>query len=76
MVEIRITAPAPDHAQIGAVGANDHHTEAHDPEDHTGQGATAAELEILTDGSEGGGLHIHAAEIATHAALATPQLQK
>ncbi len=75
MAEIRITAPAPDHSQIAGVGANDHHTEAHDPEDHTGQGATAPELEVLTDGSEGGGLHVHTAALdaalAVHAAIAT-----
>lgn len=78
---MRITAPAPDHAQLGGVGVTDHHdhaatgipahgnlsgvtsdqhhTTAHTPESHTGQGATAAELETLTDASAGVTLHTH-----------------
>ena len=36
------------------------HAEAHAPESHTGQGATAAELETLTDTSDADALHAHA----------------
>ena len=45
--------------------ADAHHTEAHAPESHTGQGATAAELEELTDASETT-LHSHAGGGGTH----------
>ena len=37
----------------------DGHSEAHAPESHTGQGATAAELETLTDASDADSLHTH-----------------
>ena len=36
-----------------------HHIQAHTPESHTGQGATAAELETLTDASDANALHEH-----------------
>ncbi len=36
-----------------------HHAESHAPESHTGQGATAAELETLTDASDADSLHTH-----------------
>ena len=49
------------HGQLGGTGVNDHHNEAHAPESHTGQGATGAELETLTDGSSADALHIHPA---------------
>lgn len=35
------------------------HPQTHVPESHTGQGATAAELETLTDGSDSDALHDH-----------------
>ena len=48
------------HTQVTGQTANDHHDEAHAPEDHSGQGATATELETLTDGSDADSLHNHA----------------
>lgn len=47
------------HAELSGVGTDDHHAQAHTPESHTGQGATAAELETLTDGSDADSLHVH-----------------
>ena len=55
-----ITLGLPNHDTIPGVSVDDHHAEAHDPEDHTGQGATAAELEVLTDTSDADALHAHA----------------
>lgn len=44
------------------------HPEAHAPESHTGQGATAAELENLTDASNADSLHKHAHSAVTGSA--------
>ena len=46
-----------EHTAIGA-GAP-HHAEAHSVASHNDTTATGAELEILTDGSTAGGLHVH-----------------
>ncbi|KKM18048.1 hypothetical protein LCGC14_1669620, partial [marine sediment metagenome] len=43
----------------GTHSGSAHHTETHVPESHTGQGATAAELETLTDTSNADSLHKH-----------------
>ncbi|KKN62502.1 hypothetical protein LCGC14_0511180 [marine sediment metagenome] len=42
------------------------HAQAHAPESHTGQGATAAELETLTDTSDADALHDHGNHGVTH----------
>jgi hypothetical protein len=50
------------------IAARDH-AEAHAPESHTGQGATAAELETLTDTSDADALHAHTNHGVTHNAV-------
>lgn len=49
------------HANLSDAPADAHHATAHTPESHTNQGATAAELETLTDGSSADSLHAHPA---------------
>lgn len=83
MAEIRITAPAPDHDQIGAVGDNDHHALLHAIDSalvHSGvitdtqHGARTVALAHLHSALDGIGATDHQdapALIATHAALPT-----
>ncbi|KKM25089.1 hypothetical protein LCGC14_1598470, partial [marine sediment metagenome] len=47
----------------GTHSGSAHHAEAHAPESHTGQGATAAELETLTDTSDADALHNHPSDL-------------
>lgn len=56
---MKITSPSAAHDALGGVSVNDHHNQAHTPESHTSQGATATELETLTDGSGADALHNH-----------------
>jgi len=51
-----------DHDDLANVGTDDHHTEAHAPESHTGTDITAAELETLSDTSDADALHTHSAD--------------
>ncbi len=48
------------HADILSPGTDDHHPQAHTAASHSDQGATGAELETLTDGSNADALHDHA----------------
>ena len=54
------TSVSLDHADLGAVGTDDHHAESHTIASHSDTTATGAELETLTDGSNADGLHTHA----------------
>ena len=45
---------------LTGVSADDHHNESHTAASHSDQGATGAELETLTDGSNADSLHAHA----------------
>jgi len=47
------------HANLG-IGTDDHHPQGHTAASHSDQGATGAELETLTDGSNADALHAHA----------------
>lgn len=58
---VRTLANAHSHDALSGVSTGDHHPQVHAPETHTGQGATAAELETLTDASAGVTLHTHVA---------------
>lgn len=49
------------HDTLSGIGADDHHDEAHTAASHSDQGATGAELETLTDGSDADALHVHPA---------------
>ena len=48
------------HSDLGGVGADDHHAQAHTVASHSDTTATGAELETLTDGSNADVLHAHA----------------
>lgn len=61
--------PTRSHDFLSGVSVDDHHDDAHPPESHTGQGATAAELETLTDGSIADTLHNHALFIPANSAF-------
>ncbi len=50
------------HDAIADVSADDHHAAAHNAASHSDQGATGAELETLTDGSDADALHTHSAD--------------
>ena len=60
------------HSELTGVGADDHHAQAHTPESHTGQGATAAELETLTDASNADSLHGHTRKVSKSIIFASP----
>jgi hypothetical protein len=51
-----LDAPTVDATHSGSA----HHTESHTAASHSDQGATGAELETLTDGSNADALHVHA----------------
>lgn len=57
------------HDELSDVAADDHHAESHTAASHSDQGATGAELETLTDGSDADALHTHDGKASTsHAA--------
>lgn len=47
------------HSNLSDAPTDAHHSGAHTPESHTNQGATAVELETLTDDSDADALHTH-----------------
>ena len=62
---MRIHNPISLHSQLGGVTADSHHDEAHTVVSHSDTTATGAELNTLTDGSEGEALHKHANSVNT-----------
>lgn len=56
---VRTLANAHAHSAMSGQGVDDHHDEAHTALSHSDQGATGAELETLTDGSNADSLHAH-----------------
>ena len=57
------TATYLDHADLGAVTSDQHHTEAHTVASHSDTTATGAELETLTDASNADALHTHSEHV-------------
>lgn len=62
---MKIHNPLSLHSQLGGVTANTHHNESHSVASHSDTTATGAELNTLTDGSEGETLHKHANSVNT-----------
>jgi len=55
------TGAGVDHDDLTNVTTDQHHAQSHTAASHSDQGATGAELETLTDGSNADALHAHAA---------------
>jgi len=49
-----------DHSELGSIGTDDHHNEAHTVASHSDTSATGTELNTLTDDSDADSLHRHA----------------
>jgi len=67
LAEAGISGTAHTHAHAATTGktANDHHNEAHTVASHSDTTATGAELNTLTDGSDGDALHGHTEALST-----------